>query len=158
MMKRVLFLLLMLFPLLLMAKPQSPLKVVVESDEQPVAGTVLFFRVTAISRVDLSAATLTLTLPAGVELLQGQMQQTLTMKAGRAQMFEFRVYLPVALTGQIEVGLATPENTGFYMTARGGLRLGEEDGGSTFSRSLNSSPGVQKNESNGQRTREYMLR
>ena len=93
------------------AKPLPPMSVTISSSQVATAGTVFDFSVTVQPRTDLERLEIAVELPAGVELVRGQLSQVVKAAAGKSISVDYSVQLPSALGGAIvaraRVGAAT---------------------------------------------------
>ncbi len=83
-------------------KPEAPLAVKIKALSPPAAGQVLDIEVRIRSHLATDALGLRISLPPGVELLDGQLEQALSVSAHELQIVPLRLRLPEILQGHID--------------------------------------------------------
>ncbi len=84
------------------AKPMMPLSLVLEARQVPVAGNILDLVVRVRSHLDTDRLELRVSLPPGAQLLAGEQEQTLSVRAHQWQRVDLRIRLPDPLEGYID--------------------------------------------------------
>lgn len=152
----ILFFSLVTLPLAYAAKPASALSLSMEWSVPPIKGQVNEFKVTIVSSIPAKDASLEITLPEALQLVDGKVSSHLQIEVAKPVDVVFKVFVPETGNGSIGASVSIGQRGQAYFSANQELPISNAQQQTLKSRNI-IKPQYEINERNGVRIREYKL-